>query len=336
MKERNHAQNEESRQIEESIALFTDVCKGRWYAPELKTETGSEFISWKKGQPLGLYPSFALFGLTHNMLVQTIANRYHAPNCFRIVGDDIIITHPKVARVYREMMTILGCEISPLKTVESNKLTEFAGKVITQDRVVQVHKWKPFSEKNIFGPLECLGIKGIAFVPHKHRKFVKHAASLPKPFGLEQNPLGIPLEYRVEALNHKLWKKLHDGPVTDYCLSHDDLANQNEIWWQDNVMCIDGRSYYSESIYKHILPTFDDQSKVDVETIDIEHYNAYIRSLKNWDFPVLDKPISNHSVKRGDPREKIYPSFTNSLYKYVRILKERIAQPVNESKPIRF
>ena len=61
--------------------------------------------------------------------------RFIQVKCFALLGDDIVIGDPKVARVYRDVMNRLGVKISLAKTLTSDcGGLEFAKKFRIHDR----------------------------------------------------------------------------------------------------------------------------------------------------------------------------------------------------------
>lgn len=119
----------ESRQREEyvrHIRHFHDISRGNWYDPINK-----KFVSWRQGQPLGTYPSFALMALTNNALCRLACYLVGIPlGSFRVLGDDVIID-ARARDMYCHLVQLIGGEINHLKTVTSSSLVEFAGRVIT-------------------------------------------------------------------------------------------------------------------------------------------------------------------------------------------------------------
>lgn len=88
----------------------------------------SRKIHYATGQPMGMYSSWALMALGHHMIVQYSAQiaGYSNFTDYRLLGDDIVIRHNQVARVYLETMNRLGVEISAHKTLVSRDTFEFA------------------------------------------------------------------------------------------------------------------------------------------------------------------------------------------------------------------
>jgi len=92
-----------------------------------------EGIVWKKifysvGQPMGARSSWAMFTLTHHLVVQYAAyqNDCYPFKKYILLGDDIVIYDNNVAETYKAIMSDLGVEISPSKSHVSKDTYEFA------------------------------------------------------------------------------------------------------------------------------------------------------------------------------------------------------------------
>jgi hypothetical protein len=88
-------------------------------------------IKYNCGQPLGAYSSWAVFTICHHVLVNIAILRAMKPincnkDCYRLLGDDIIIYDDSVALEYQNLMKQLGVEISPSKTHVSKEMFELA------------------------------------------------------------------------------------------------------------------------------------------------------------------------------------------------------------------
>lgn len=105
---------------------------------------GSVVLGYGKGQPMGLYPSFPLFALTHNVLLHMVARKLNVdPNhSFRVLGDDVVITDDSVANEYTLILTELGVPVSSSKTFRSKSVGEFGGKVFWRGYDVTPIKWR--------------------------------------------------------------------------------------------------------------------------------------------------------------------------------------------------
>nr|BCY26966.1 RNA dependent RNA polymerase [Nigrospora sphaerica mitovirus 1] len=83
-------------------------------------------IKWAVGQPLGAKSSWAMFTLTHHVLVQIAAMRTNSTANYVILGDDIVIRGDKLAEEYLKILAFLGVETSEAKTHASYDTFEFA------------------------------------------------------------------------------------------------------------------------------------------------------------------------------------------------------------------
>jgi hypothetical protein len=85
-------------------------------------------VKYSTGQPKGIYSSWTSLALGHHLIVQYSALKVGKPNFkdYRLLGDDIVIRDDRVALSYTQVMTSLGVEISPTKTLVSEDTFEFA------------------------------------------------------------------------------------------------------------------------------------------------------------------------------------------------------------------
>lgn len=87
-------------------------------------------VSYEVGQPMGAYSSWAMFAVTHHIMVRTAAQMAgYNPRTFKkyvLLGDDIVIADQKVAEKYQYLMESLGVTLSPAKTHVSVDTYEFA------------------------------------------------------------------------------------------------------------------------------------------------------------------------------------------------------------------
>jgi hypothetical protein len=211
-------------------------------------------ISWTRGQPLGLYPSFPMFAFAHGCIIESIETFLNLRNTFRILGDDVIINHPEVARLYKERMENLGCIISPEKTIVSSTIFEFAGKVASVRGIIPFHKFQPYTFKNPLGPL-VLGINGKKFIDSKVRDKVVKFASIPEPVGLGLNPDHLSLEIRMKNSYQYFFQKKRSTVPYYSSKKLRDYDYVNQFWKQirlnhNNVAFIDKnyKEYYPVSL----------------------------------------------------------------------------------------
>lgn len=196
---------------------FQEFCKLKF---GVHKDIGNEPLSYTKGQPMGLFGSFALFAFSHHILLQGIEAHLGKEETYRILGDDIVISDDNVHSEYLKQLSKLGVPISHSKCLSSSIFSEFAGKVITTDGSVDFVKApKPghFPKKgslkrdkidvplNIDQFINYCKVLGstdsvISGVPKKYREKALQFAALPEQFGgAGVNPKGISLRDRVLA-----------------------------------------------------------------------------------------------------------------------------------------
>lgn len=139
------------------------------------------------GTPMGTNPSFALATICHSLLVHLCyematgkEQSFYGPLPFRVIGDDVVIYHDKATKIYKDLVAMLGMEVSAQKSMVSNKAIEMCSKWITPTGVHLQKKIKPISNENSWiensryyeRPLD--GYPSWSFL-----------ASLPYPYGLD-------------------------------------------------------------------------------------------------------------------------------------------------------
>jgi len=124
-----------------------------WAAKGVYTHSGGKScaIRWQAGQPLGLYPSFFIFSLTHHFLIRGIFKRLGLdPNGgYVLLGDDVAIFNGAVAKVYQKLMDKAGCEVNLTKSIVSDSAGEFAGAYIDRRNIVNIGKLRHLSQRNL-------------------------------------------------------------------------------------------------------------------------------------------------------------------------------------------
>jgi len=107
-----------------------------------------KLLKYSTGQPMGTYSSWAVFTLTHHLLVHYCAyiNGIDNFDQYILLGDDIVIKNDIVAKSYIKILTSMGVEVSLNKTHMSLNTYEFAKRWI-----------RPFTKEELTG----LPLKGI-------------------------------------------------------------------------------------------------------------------------------------------------------------------------------
>lgn len=191
------------------VDLFCSLSQGSWYMPSIGN------ISWSRGQPLGLYPSFGCFALTHGLLLQGLLGK-EWDNHFFVLGDDVVILDDALAQKYSELMHFLGCPISESKSLSSKFLAEFGGKIITPNQVISQYKWRNVSDESFIDIAKILGHRSLFLFRPRQRQVLESIGPIPEFLGgLGWNPEGRPLEERI-SLNLSLLDKRPVDHLMDY------------------------------------------------------------------------------------------------------------------------
>jgi hypothetical protein len=158
------------------VDLFLEISRATW-----KSEIGN--IRWTKGQPLGLFPSFASFTLTHGLLLLYLADGdYH--DQFFVVGDDVVILEDSLRDKYISMLDRMRCPWSADKSISSTKLSEFAGKIITPNEVIPQMKWRRMSDDNFLDIARLLGRRSRCLLSKRQKHVFDNVSHLCEPVGL--------------------------------------------------------------------------------------------------------------------------------------------------------
>lgn len=172
------------------VELFGELSRCIWNAGPYGE------VCWSKGQPMGLFPSFASFALTHGLLLDMLSGG--VPGQFYVLGDDVVITHKPLYERYLEVLDILGCPYDPHKSFISSDLCEFAGKIVTPEKVVSSFKWRDPNSKNFLDLMRTFGQRFEPMLGRREKRVYHAICSFLPPVGLNhsQGP-GKPLEQVV-------------------------------------------------------------------------------------------------------------------------------------------
>jgi hypothetical protein len=205
----------------DSKQLFHDSTRAFWY-------NDGYFSRWTVGQPLGTLPSFALLGVTNNILLESISafcGFTHSP--YGVLGDDTVMFHPRVRDIYLRIMRKHNVPLSIHKSYE-NRLVEFAGKVFVKGLIpffcsdqVAIHIASLYDYQRsttIWIPYAHLPAK----VKEEFKKLVSKA-------------LGRVPSYREVLLVYTMSRELElgwrNGAYSKSLLSREDLTELIPIYW---------------------------------------------------------------------------------------------------------
>jgi hypothetical protein len=210
-----------------------------------KPEDGKR-IAWSRGQPLGLYPSFASAFLTHGLLLLYLNNYSHKDDFF-VLGDDVIILKEELYLKYRKCLAELHCPVSESKTLSSFSVAEFAGKVITKTLAFNQFKWKNPSDDSFIDIVRNIGQRALRLLKRRQRYIAEIMLEVPDFMGgIGLNPKGIPLSVRVE----RALSILREGCGDSYIMSYNGLVNK--LLYQE--------SFWTE-FFVPLVPDFDKKSR---------------------------------------------------------------------------
>lgn len=186
------------------VDLFLEVSRGIWALPSKAFPKTiyqefdlTSYVQWTKGQPLGLFPSFASFALTHGILLQGLLGRPWNGEFF-ILGDDVVILEDELYQRYRETLDLLDCPVSGGKTLESSQVAEFRSIVFTDGRKIPQFKWREVSDDSFLDIVRNIPSLYPLLLP-RQRAVVDAIAGLPEAFGgLGWNPHGLSMEERTK------------------------------------------------------------------------------------------------------------------------------------------
>ena len=186
----------------EDVDLFEKVSSSNFIMPDGST------IKWEVGQPLGVFPSFGVFALTHNMLV-----RLAEPTFYRVLGDDVIVDSEAGSRL-RVLYDALGLDISEDKSINSLILGEFGGRLIAKHQFFVQPKWKDISDHSFLDLARNLGPKSMALFKPRQIKILKILSDVHPdvhPWGLNWNVQGLTYDSRIRISKEVMDRFLDEG-----------------------------------------------------------------------------------------------------------------------------
>lgn len=182
-----------------AIDLFVEISRGFWEhrIPLELSDKLEPTLRWRTGQPLGLFPSFASFALTHGALLMGLLGKSWDQEFF-ILGDDVVILDDVLYERYREALSSMGCPVSASKTLVSTSVAEFRSRIYTDGKVIPQFKWRQISDESFIDIVR--NQQNLYPLLGKRQKAVVDAISgIPAELGgLGWNPKGLPLAARLE------------------------------------------------------------------------------------------------------------------------------------------
>lgn len=180
--------------------LFIEISRSEWSVPNgfpNELLSSRHTLQWSKGQPLGLFPSFASFAISHGILLLGLLGREYNEEFF-ILGDDVVILDDELFLKYRSALDMMKCPVSESKTISSSILAEFRSVIFTCDRPIFQFKWRRLSDDSFVDIIRLSPELRPLLLP-RQRKVVELISGLPTELGgLGWNPKGLPLKDRLD------------------------------------------------------------------------------------------------------------------------------------------
>lgn len=180
------------------VDLWEDISRAEWRLPN------GERISWTKGQPLGVLPSFAAFTMSHGFLLLMLNQGRHDGQFF-VLGDDVVILDEALHSAYRQALAFLECPVSESKSLSSSMMAEFAGKLISPRWVIPQLKWREMSDDNFLELCRLLGPRSRTLLLPRQRAIFDKVKNLLEPVGLNFSYPGSNYLQMWEATVNSRW-----------------------------------------------------------------------------------------------------------------------------------
>lgn len=188
---------------------FLEVSRSEWFCPALNSN-----VKWEQGDVLGTGPSFGVLTLANNcaaMLawIHTYIPDVHHPkqqipylfDSFRVIGDDIIM-RSEMQPQYEEIIRSLGGEINHSKTLTSNLVAEFAGRIITPNLSLnKAIKFSDPSDNSFMSYIASLGDQAKYLLKPRQRRvydFYRMVPGIAVEGPWMQDSFGVPFSPRYQ------------------------------------------------------------------------------------------------------------------------------------------
>lgn len=213
---------------EDFADYFYEVCRSEWWCPVLDRN-----VKWEQGTVLGTGPSFGLLSLTNNAACfaaykaakenNEIPDNLPSFDCFRVVGDDVVMLSV-MEEYYSNIVESLGGKINHSKTLKSDRVAEFAGRVITADSCfLKAIKYSEPSDNSFMSYVAQLGDQAKYLLRTRQRKVydllkevpgvVVPGPWMPDSYGIS---LGLRYQWYLEEVEPALSAVEPDLELEDY------------------------------------------------------------------------------------------------------------------------
>jgi len=224
------------------VEYYREVSRANWYFKPTDSE-----VSWKQGDPLGTGPSIGILDLANGTAGLTAvqlaiqdgvlpqpSHKGEGFDYLRVLGDDICMD-ARIAPYYEKVIQSMGGEINHSKTLTSDKVAEFAGRVIVPTNVfLKKIKYNEPSDVSFMDYMSQLGDQAKFFLKPRQRRayeFFKYVPGYLVDGPWLHDSLGEPLGTRyqwylteVEPALRRLEPDLTPEQAYQYLLLKADLS----------------------------------------------------------------------------------------------------------------
>jgi hypothetical protein len=280
----------------DAVQLFADLSRGNW----ISSLPDNLLLSWKTGQPLGLIPSFAIFALTHGMLLYALNGCSHN-DAFFVLGDDVVILDDALYAKYVRALEAMDIPYAPSKTISSNLLTEFGGKIITPDGVTPQLKWRHVSDDSFIDLAKHFGERYRRLMRPRQREIFDLVKVIPDYLGgCGFNPSGLPESKRIELY----FSLLSDDNRQSYLMSYNGRIQSMNYSVDTSI----GKNHW---IYSMAPTLAFDQNAAQFATVMPMNFTKFIsiNDTSPW------KDVVGNTLYTVYPRERFLPLVGTSVRK---------------------
>jgi len=200
------------------LSHFVDVSRAPWVIPQRYGM--AETATWRQGWCLGTRPSFPLLSLTNSAMARDAAFRAGLPpkDSYRVIGDDIIMD-ARILDRYVQNVEDMGGLINHSKTLTSDRVAEFAGRIIFPNRVCRkTYKFRDPGDNSFMEYVSDLGPKALGMLRSRQRRMWDEFRFIPGiavdgPW--DQNSYGEPLDKRLGWALTEVSMLGHEGLTAD-------------------------------------------------------------------------------------------------------------------------
>jgi hypothetical protein len=292
------------------LRLFEDISKSYWRCPIGVTPNG--LIRWKRGQPLGLYPSFASFTLSHGILLWFLNGSKHEDKFF-VLGDDVVILDKDLYDRYIQFLKQMDCPYSREKSISSANICEFAGKIVTSSRIISQYKWREISNDNFLDICRQLGCRSRSLLSKRQKRIFDKVKHCTLPYGLNFSYPGSNL-IKMQEETEKLFRP--NDTVVGSLMGLSSTIHQN-VYGEQNFD--EPWKQVSMDHVLKIIETFDVKVRsVLLKLLPKEFVATFLVHLK--DLGGLSGVPEAVSENRDLPSLRLLPSRVTTLERYERLL----------------